>query len=165
MARDTRIVNTGEMEWKTGGNGERFVFEHKRPGAAAGGRQLGCSLYRLPPGKAAFPAHLHHANEEAIYVLSGQGTLRIGDSEYPVAAGDYVALPAGPSDAHQMRNTSADPLEYLCLSTMITPEVAEYPDSDKVGVMSFGSPTDKQPQPRLLKLFKGDSGVGYYDGE
>ena len=55
---------------------------------------------------------------QAIYVLSGEGTLRLGDSRLPAKPGDYFALLPGLEDAaHQMLNTSeTEPLRYLVMA-------------------------------------------------
>ena len=134
----------------------------KRLGAAAGGKKLGCSLYEQPPGKRAFPYHCHFANEEAVYVLEGEGTLRIGAKEVPLRAGDYVALPVGEETAHQIINSSTATLRYLCFSTSIEPEVVKYPDSGKVGLMA-GLPAHpgvpRHPAPRRARRLLGRRGL------
>gem|GEM_PF-6012197 len=43
-----RHADTTEIEWSTTENGET-EFKRKEVGAAAGGDQLGCSLYEIPP--------------------------------------------------------------------------------------------------------------------
>ena len=127
---------------------------------------LGCSLMCLEPGQRAFPAHTHFGNEEAVYMLSGKGSMRLGDGHVPVEAGDYIAMSvAGP--AHQLINDSDAPLEYLCISTMVHPEVVYYPDSDKVGTMIGGAPGGDAAR-RLLGgfgFYRKGSQVDYYDGE
>jgi uncharacterized cupin superfamily protein len=130
-------------------------------GRTAGGRQLGCSLWELPSGARSTPYHWHAANEEAIYVLEGQGVLRLDGREHAIRAGHYAALPAGPEGAHQVINTSQAPLRYLCFSTLKEPEVAFYPDSDKMGVMMGWA----SPLPRVTRLVPGSAQAGYYDGE
>lgn len=163
MADHPNHVKTTSLAWEKSEHGERFASERKRVGPLAGSRDLGCSIYRIPPGKTAFPHHLHHGIEEAIYILAGQGTMRVNEQKVPVEAGDYFAFPvSGP--AHQLLNTSGAPLEYLCISTMVSPEVVEYPDSGKAAMMVMGPGKDVS-QRRLVKIFKQDSGVGYYDGE
>jgi uncharacterized cupin superfamily protein len=112
-----------------------FAFRRKRLAAAAGGNGLGVSWFELAPGKKAFPFHFHLANHEALFVLEGEGVLRLGEEEHPLRPGDYVAFPPGPP-AHQVINRSQAPLRYLGLSTMKEPEVAVYPDSKKVGVLA-----------------------------
>jgi uncharacterized cupin superfamily protein len=133
-------------------------------GAAAGGKQLGCSHMVLPPGAVSFPFHYHAANEEAIYVLAGRGTLRLGAERVPVRPGDWIALPCGPAHPHQMVNDGDAPLEYLCVSTMIPVDVWVYPDSNKIG---FGAapPGGGLRDRYLAKYVRADSDVDYWDGE
>lgn len=107
--------------------------------AAVAGHALGCTYYEVPPGGSAFPRHFHCVNEECLFVIEGHATLRLGDREVPVRAGDYVALPAGPASAHQLINTGEHTLRYLCLSTMSPAEVAVFPDAGTVGVVAAAS--------------------------
>jgi uncharacterized cupin superfamily protein len=89
----------------------------------------------VPPGKKAFPHHVHHVNDELFVILSGEGTLRFGAERYSVRSGDVIVCPAGGVErAHQLINTSSDELRYLSISSVELPEVAEYPDSNKFGV-------------------------------
>ncbi|HVV53313.1 MAG TPA: cupin domain-containing protein [Polyangia bacterium] len=155
------LVHAGDLPWMEIAHGERFAVKGKRLGAAAGGKKLGCSLYEQPPGKRAFQYHAHLSNEEAIYVLEGEGTLRLGGRELPLRAGDYVAFPVGEENAHQIINTSSGVLRYLCLSTMLEPEVVKYPDTDKLAVMAGAPPTAG-----FRAVFRlGGEPVGYWDGE
>ncbi len=159
MLRPANIVQQDDVAPLERSHGDKFALKGRSLGVAAGSQKLGCTLYEVPPGKTAFPAHVHHANEEAIYVLSGTGSLRLGRERHPVGAGDYIALPAG-GPAHQLLNTGATLLEYLCFSTIVSPEVVEYPDSGKVGAM-VGTRT----APVLRAIYMKDSQVDYYEGE
>ncbi len=114
-------------------------FTQKQLGEAAGGERLGCSLYELPPGCQPWSYHYHAANEEALYVLSGEGTLRLDGETHHIETGDYVACPADESGAHCVVNDSGDPLRYLAVSTMRDPDVTMHPEVGKVGVF-VGSP-------------------------
>ena len=104
-----------------------------RLGPTMGAERLGCSLAVVPAGATMFPYHVHHANEEMFIVLSGRGTLRHDGEEYPIRQGDVIASPVG--SAHQIKNTSDAELRYLSISTMIQPEVCEYPDSKKIAAI------------------------------
>jgi uncharacterized cupin superfamily protein len=115
-------------------HGERFELLRRQLGAAAGGQRIGTSLIELPPGKRSWPFHAHSANEEAIFILEGEGRLRLPAGETPVRAGHYIAFPVGPEHAHQMINRSDKPLRYLVLSTLLPVEISEYPDTGKVGL-------------------------------
>jgi uncharacterized cupin superfamily protein len=94
-------------------------------------RKLGASIDTLAPGKRGCPYHLHHAQEEMFIVLEGEGTLRVAGEMLPLRAGDVVFIPAGPEYPHQIINTSAATLKYLSISTQESPEICEYPDSEK----------------------------------
>jgi uncharacterized cupin superfamily protein len=159
------VVSDGDLEWDEQSHGEKFGYRRKQLGSAAGGQKLGCSLYEVPPGCRAWPYHYHLANEEAIYVLGGSGTLRIGGEEVLVSEGDYVALPARAEPAHQLVNSSEAVLRYLCFSTMIEPDVMVYPDSGKVGVFGGAAPGGPKEVRTFSKFLRGDAEVGYYVGE
>jgi uncharacterized cupin superfamily protein len=103
-----------------------------------GGERIGGSLYELDPGEKSRPYHLHHANEEWLVVVSGRPTLRTHDGERELRAGDTVCFPRGAEGAHQIVNRSDEPARVLLLSTLIQPDVAEYPDSDKVAMWGKG---------------------------
>ena len=133
-----------------------FVFKRKRLGAAVGANGLGVSWFEIPPGKKAFPFHYHLANDEAVFVLEGEGVLRSGEEEAPLRAGDYIAFPPGPP-GHQIVNRSQAPLRYLAMSTMREPEVAVYPDSKKVGLLARGH--------GMMSVHRQDDAVDYYEGE
>jgi uncharacterized cupin superfamily protein len=133
-----------------------FAFRRKRLGMAAGGKGIGVSWFELQPGAKAFPHHYHLANEEAVFVLEGEGVLRLGTEEHRLGAGDYVAFPPGPP-AHQILNRSQAPLRFLAMSTMLDPEIAVYPDSKKLGVLArrYG----------IVAVHREGDAVDYYEGE
>ena len=158
------VINASELEWEQTTHGERFENRRKRLSLATGGQSLGCSLFRVAPGKTAFPAHVHHANEEALYILAGTGTLRLGDREVPLQPGDFVTLRAG-GPPHQLINSSKADLEYLCFSTMISPDVVQFPDSEKVGVIISGDGSADPKDRKLFKFYPQAKDVKYYEGE
>ncbi|WP_039058366.1 cupin domain-containing protein [Enterobacter sp. Bisph1] len=123
-------------------------------------RKLGASIDILPPGKRACPFHLHHAQEEMFIVLDGRGTLRIGDEERPIEAGDVICVPPGKAWPHQIINTSDQPLRYISISTMESPEICEYPDANKFLARAR---TDGHEDFRHID-FRGGS-LDYWEGE
>jgi len=159
------VVSTSDLKWMEKSHSEKFGFKRKSLGAATGGERLGCSLYEVPPGKRAWPRHYHLANEEAIFVLEGRGTLKIGEKEVAISAGDYATLPAGEAGSHQTINTSDAPLRYLCFSTMVAPDVMVYPDSNKIGIFGGAAPGGPKERRTFSKFLKADAEVGYYEGE
>lgn len=140
----------------------RFGGRARRLTTAVAARGIGCSWYEVQPGKTAFPYHWHAANSEAIFVLEGEGTLRIGDARVEVRAGDYIDLSTGPESAHQLIAGGAAPLRYLCFSTLATVELVGYPDSKKVGVAATTAP-GQTAYVRQIHLEAEQR--GYWDGE
>ncbi|WP_276256875.1 cupin domain-containing protein [Halomontanus rarus] len=156
-------VDAEDVKWTTLEEGET-VFKRKQLGEAAGGDRIGCSLYEIPPGKRSWPYHYHTANEEALFVLSGCGTLRIDGEATTLSEGEYVALPADERGAHRVINDSDEPLSYLVLSTMDEPDVTVYPDSDKFGVY-VGAPPGGRSERTLDGYYRRGDSVDYWEGE
>lgn len=165
VRRHQHVVNAADLAPADSSHGTRFAARRWQLGAAAGARALGASLMEVPPGKTAWPRHYHAGNEEAIYVLEGEGTLAIGEERVRVGPGDFVALPAGPGAAHQLVNDGAARLRYLCISTMNPTDVLVYPDSHKIGVMGGAAPGGDKRERFLAGFFRDDATVGYWDGE
>ena len=133
-------------------------YEYRRQTLVPRGDGHGClvSVYTLPPGKANFPYHWHTLNEECFYVLSGSGVLRTPQGERPLAAGDFVFCPAGPSGAHKISNPAGpEPLVYIDYDTRNKGDVCVYPDSGKIGAWFSGGGG----------IFRQADAVDYYEGE
>lgn len=158
------VMNIDDAEMVEMGDGGKFQGKRGSLSAKIGAEKLGYSVVTVPPGKSAWPFHTHYANEEMFLILSGTGTLRYGDEEYPLKEGDVVCCPPGPGRARQIRNSSDAELKYLALSTNQTPEVAEYPDSGKVGVIC-GGPGEDMSKYTLVMFTKKSDAVPYYEGE
>jgi uncharacterized cupin superfamily protein len=156
-------INTDDLSWTTP-DAPDAAWRRKQLGAAADGEELGCSLYELPAGQRSWPYHHHTANEEALYVLAGEGTLRLGGETYPLRPGAYAAFPADASGAHRVINDGDETLRYLVVSTMREPDVTVYPDSEKFGVY-VGSPPGGHEQRSLAGYYRIDDSVDYWDGE
>jgi len=53
----------------------------------------GVNLISVPSGKESFVHHVHLVDEEWMYVISGQGELRIADERFAVGPGDFADFP------------------------------------------------------------------------
>ncbi len=131
-------VNDTGLDWDEYDR-EGATFRRKELSTAADADELGCSLYELPPGARSWPYHYHSANEEALYVLAGDGRLRAPDGARSLTAGDFVSFPADERGAHRVVNDADEPLRYLMVSTMCEPDLTVYPDSETMGVF-VGAP-------------------------
>jgi uncharacterized cupin superfamily protein len=158
--------NLEETEWVDMSHGERFFHRRKTltPMDQSQMPKFGLSLYRLEPGKRAFPFHEHTANDEGLLITRGSGTLRYGDEEISLIEGDYVHLPAASGKAHQVVNNSDASLEYFCFSSMQLPEVVHYPDSNKLGAITPGDAVAGKASLRKAAFLIREP-VGYWEGE
>jgi uncharacterized cupin superfamily protein len=95
------------------------------------GLELGATVYELGPGNWV-PFHFHHASEELLLVLRGRPTLRAGDGERRLDESEVVHFSTGPDGAHGLRNETDERVRYVMVSTLRSPEVAEYPDLNQI---------------------------------
>jgi uncharacterized cupin superfamily protein len=137
-----------------------FWVRRSRLGRQAGSRDLGASLWELPPGQAAYPYHYHLAEEEMIVVLTGSLKLRTPEGWRRLEEGEVVSFPVGEDGAHQLVNDGAEIARMLSLSTQPGAEICIYPDSGKVGAYD-----DRPDGEGLAKLFRLDDAVDYWEGE
>jgi uncharacterized cupin superfamily protein len=120
------MPNLFEPDWDAERDDPPFRWRRARLGRQAGARDLGASLFELPPGAATFPLHAHFANEELLVVLAGRPTLTGFDgATRELAPGDVVACPAGREGAHRVDNGTDEPARVLIVSTMKAPEINE----------------------------------------
>ena len=126
-----------------------------RVGKKIGATQMGMSVYELPPGQGICPYHFEWTDEEWLIVLAGTPTLRTPEGERTLEPGDTVCFPAGPDGAHHTRNDTQELVRVALLSTKNQFGIAEYPDSDKVGIWAGGE---------HYMLRRGDH-LEYWDGE
>jgi len=156
------VINSKEISWEESRNGEKYGKKRKRVGQALGTKDLGVSIFEIPPGKRAFPYHFHHANEELFYVLSGEGTLRGPSGMEKISSGDFVKALASPEGAHQIINTSNAPLQFIAIGTMREPDVVEYPDSDKLFVASGAAPGGDDSKRTIDDVWRKKDTVDYW---
>jgi putative monooxygenase len=82
-------------------------------------RNLAFGLAEFPGGTLA-AAHTHAAEEEILYILSGQGTILAADQQARLEPGVAVYIP--PGLAHQIRVDGDEPLRLVTLfSPPVTP--------------------------------------------
>ncbi len=81
-------------------------------------------MVELPPGESGDP-HTHEASQEAWYVISGTGKLRVGTEEAQLAPDMVVVAP--PRIAHQIINDGEEPLKALFLFSPAGPEENYFP--------------------------------------
>jgi uncharacterized cupin superfamily protein len=136
-----------------------FTRKRARLGRQVGSQGIGMSLFEVPPGEAAYPYHLHLAEEEIVVVLEGTPSLRTPDGWREMAAGEVAHFPTGEAGAHQIVNRTDGVVRFLAFSNQ-QPDIVIQPDSGKVG--SF----ERLPDGGGLNVwFRRADEVGYFEGE
>jgi uncharacterized cupin superfamily protein len=159
------ILNIDEVEYQKVPNGPPDTITQRYGGAIGdvarrlGATRIGANVAVIPAGKSVFPFHNHRVNEEFLFVLEGEGVLRFGNETHPLRKGDFVLCPPGdPEVAHQLRNTGQSDTRVLGIATKIFPDIAEYPDSGKLGVLGLTSETSRF-------FGRAQNTLSYWDGE
>lgn len=168
------IINLDEIELQprppafsaTGEAAERFDVKMGMLGSVIGAQKLGYNITCVPPGKRAFPFHNHRVNEEMFLILEGNGEVRIGNDVYKIKKHDIIACPPGGEEtAHQIINTSDSELKYLAVSTKLSPEIANYPDSGKFGILAEYPPSEEGKSQRFMYIGRENASLDYWEGE
>ena len=138
----------------------RFDCSRATLGKPLGLVKLGVNVTAVKPGKAAYPFHSHRGNDELFVILAGSGILRLGTERHEVKEGDVIGCPAGDArTAHQLVNSGTTELRYLAISTLVDPEICEYPDSGKIGAYHGRN------EAGLAHFSREADAADYWDGE
>jgi uncharacterized cupin superfamily protein len=151
------VVNLDTQEWERTEEREGWRSKDAWIGARLEAELIGGSLYELESGNKLWPYHTHHANEEWLIVVRGRPTLRTHEGEQELREGDVVCFRRGKDGFHQVLNRTDSPIRVLMLSTLITPDIVEYPDSGKIGSRSVAGE-------RILLARPGPD-LDYWEGE
>jgi uncharacterized cupin superfamily protein len=153
---ETFNIFTGATDEGPDGNEpDGYLCRAVRVGKKIDAKQMGMSVYELGAGQAICPYHFEWTDEEWLIVLDGMATLRSPEGERVLGPGDTVCFPAGPDGAHLVRNAGDGVVRVALLSTKNEFGIAEYPDSDKVGVWAG----DKH------YMLRRSDHLDYWDGE
>lgn len=98
---------------------------NKSLGDATGLSQMGIHWIEIQPGFCSTECHRHFVEEEAVYILEGQGVVTLDECDYAVQAGDFIGLPAG-GPAHVFSNPGPQVLRGLVVGQRLEFDEAEY---------------------------------------
>ena len=130
-----------------------------RFGPEIGASRIGATLYELPPGQSLCPYH-YESEEEWLFVLHGEVTLRHPEGEDVLVPGDVTAFPVGPAGAHKTTNNGTETVRMLMWATSDPIGYAVYPDSNKIAHWTDSS----DEADRFVRVRRGEK-LDYYDGE
>ncbi len=117
---------------------DNAIRHSKNLSTPTGMQRIGIHLVRVESGHDSTTHHYHDADEEFIFVLAGRGIAKIGDSEHPIAAGDFMGFPA-PSPPHSMHNPYSEDLIYLVGGERWPVDIVHYPDIARSMIKHHGA--------------------------
>lgn len=125
------VIKKAEIEAFEGTAKQHFLNENavrtnKSLGDLTGLSGIGFHIIDVPAGKFSTEYHMHYFEDECTYVLSGEGTVTIGDEQISISAGDFIGYRAG-GLAHTMQNTGTEILRCIVTGQRLAHDVADYP--------------------------------------
>lgn len=146
MSGETYLLTAEDIAAMEGLAKTHFLNENakrlnKSLGDATGLTGLGIHLIEVQPGFETTEYHMHHFEDEAVYVLSGEATAEIGDEEFPIKPGDFIGYRKG-GLAHTIRNTGNEVFRCLVIGQRLAQDVGDYPRLGKRIYRNEGMPWD-----------------------
>jgi uncharacterized cupin superfamily protein len=137
----TQVVRVSELPVATGvpadwANVKSKLFSGKHEtqlGKAVGISQFGVNHVTLEPGSMSSLRHWHEAEDELVYVLSGELTLVDDNGEHRLGPGCAAGFAAGVANAHHLRNDSTGPATFLAIGSRRPGEETIYYPDDGIG--------------------------------
>ena len=127
------VIDTNSVEWI-----EASYRQQKYRYKDLSGDHLGARIEELPPGHSSSFHHFHTSEEEHVLVLKGKATLKFGDDELSIKAGDHLCFFAGDETAHHIKNNTNGPCSYLVYGERKNDDVVVYPDAGVMLIKSLG---------------------------
>lgn len=135
MSDDTYLVTAAEIAAMEGLRKTHFlnpnaVRVNKSLGDLAGLTGLGFHIIEVAPGHETTEYHVHHHEDECVYVLSGQATATIGERDHAIGPGDFIGYRRG-GLAHTIVNTGTEVLRMIVVGQRLPHDVGDYPKQGK----------------------------------
>ena len=144
MSADRYLIRADEIAAMEGLAKTHFMNPNaqrinKSLGDLTGLTGIGVHLIEVAPGHESTEHHVHHQEEECVYILSGEGTACIGDEEHPIGPGDFIGYRAG-GLAHSLKNTGSEVLRVLVMGQRLDHDVGDYTRAGKRLYRNKGMP-------------------------
>lgn len=138
------VVGPGEGKIFSGRAGG-YVLETKATAAETDGRYAFQEM-TVAADFPWIPPHIHHNEDEALYGLEGEVTVRVGDQIHTVKPGTFVLMPR--DVAHTFSNPGAVPARVLVVSS--PGAVIHY--FEEAAALTNASPTGQPDMKQLVAL-------------
>lgn len=131
MAEDRYLLRADEIAAMEGLRKTHFLNPkarrvNKSLGDMTGLTGLGFHIIEVEPGDETTEHHLHHHEDECVYVLAGTGVAMIGEDEHEIGPGDFIGYRKG-GLAHSIRATGTETLRCIVVGQRLDHDVGDYP--------------------------------------
>lgn len=135
MTSDTYLVTASQIAAMEGLNKTHFLNANakrvnKSLGDLTGLTGIGVHMIEVEPGHETTEHHVHHHEDECVYILQGAATAYIGDDAVVVGPGDFLGYRKG-GLAHSLKNTGTEVLRVLVIGQRLPHDVGDYPRAGK----------------------------------
>ena len=154
-------LNLYDSDWDVERSHGSATVRMMHVGRRLGSELLGATVFEIEPGVPGV-SHFHHGNEEWLLVLDGAPTLRTPDGTRVLKPGDVAVFLRGPEGARALTNESASVCRVAIFSSMVHPDVVEYPEVGVVGAIAGDAPTAGRDAP-FEAFFRNSDGIAYGD--
>ncbi|MCK0121991.1 cupin domain-containing protein [Loktanella sp. F6476L] len=98
---------------------------NKSLGDLTGLTGFGFHIISVEPGCETTEHHVHHHEDECVYVLAGTATAYIGDEAHEIGPGDFIGYRKG-GLAHSIKNTGTETFQCIVVGQRLPHDVGDY---------------------------------------
>jgi len=99
---------------------------NKSLGDLVGLTGIGFHIIEVAPGHDTTEHHMHHHEDECVFVLQGVGTAYTGEETTRIGPGDFIGYRKGGA-AHHISNTGTETLRCIVVGERLAHDVGDYP--------------------------------------
>ncbi|MBE9028357.1 cupin domain-containing protein [filamentous cyanobacterium LEGE 11480] len=132
---DKYLVTNEEIAASAGISKTHFLNENaqrinKSLGDLTGLTGFGFHIIEIESGYESTELHMHHHEDECVYILDGEAEATVGDARFRVKPGDFLGYRAGGA-AHKLRNVGGSVLRCIVVGQRLDHDVGDYPAKKK----------------------------------
>jgi len=144
MSEDKYLVTAEEIAAMDGLDKVHFLNPeakriNKSLGDLTGLTGFGFHIIEVAPGDETTEYHVHHFEDECVYVLAGTATAETGDEKVQIKTGDFIGYRKG-GLAHTIVNTGTEALRMIVVGQRLAHDVGDYPRKGKRIYRNEGQP-------------------------
>mmetsp|Transcript_24127 Transcript_24127/g.44841 ORF Transcript_24127/g.44841 Transcript_24127/m.44841 type:complete len:164 (+) Transcript_24127:4041-4532(+) len=144
MTDNTYLIKADAIAAMPGLQKTHFLNENaqrlnKSLGDATGLTGIGFHIIEVAPGFETTEHHVHHFEDECVYVLSGTATSYLGEEEAQIGPGDFIGYRKG-GLAHSIKNTGTETFRCIVVGQRLAHDVGDYTRQGKRIYRNAGLP-------------------------